>query len=96
MPSRSRPDQLRVAALAAFFGWLLCTLVLLVGARPLGWVASGSAVVTLVLASVYAHTRALKAVETASLTLAFVVVEWLLLAIPTLSVLSWLGVGHWE
>lgn len=85
-----------VAAVAAFLGWLLATLLLVIGARPLGWVVFGAAVVTLAAAMLYARVRALRPSEVAALALACMVLLWPVLGFVTLLILSWAGVAHWE
>lgn len=85
-----------VAAVAAVLGWLLATLLLVVGARPLGWVVLGAALVTLAVVMLYARVRALRSSEVAAFLFACVLLSWPVLGLVTLLILSWAGVAKWE
>lgn len=85
-----------VAAVAALLGWLLATLLLVVGARPLGWVVLGAAVVTLTGAMLYARVRRCALTEAAAFSFACMVLSWPVLGFVTLLILSWAGVAKWE
>ncbi len=85
-----------VAAVAAVLGWLLATLLLIVGARPLGWVVLGAAVFTVAAAALYARARALRPSEVAAFSFAAMVLSWPVLGFVTLLILSWAGVAKWE
>jgi hypothetical protein len=85
-----------VAVVAAFVGWLLATLLLVIGARPLGWVVLGAAVVTLAAALLYARARALRPSEVAAFSFACILLSWPVLGFVTLLIVSWAGVAHWE
>jgi hypothetical protein len=85
-----------VAAVAAFLGWLLATLMLVVGLRPLGWVLLAAAAVTLAVAMLYARVRALRPSELAAFLFACMMLEWPILGFVTLLILSWARVAKWE
>lgn len=85
-----------MAAAAAFLGWLLATLLLVVGIRPAGWVLLGSAAVTLIAATGYARVTTLGAAEVAAFSFACILLSWPVLGLVTLLVFSWAGIGHWE
>jgi hypothetical protein len=71
-----------VAAIAAFFGWLLVILLALAGV-PVGWALLGAAAGTLALAALYARARRMKRLEVAGLTFVCITLEWLVLAVVT-------------
>jgi hypothetical protein len=85
-----------VAAVAAILGWLLATVLLIVGARPLGWVVLGSGVVTLAAATLYARVRGLRLFEVAAFSFACMVLAWPVVGFLSLFILSWAGVAKWE
>jgi hypothetical protein len=89
-------QSLLAAAVAAFVGWLLATLLLVVGLRPLGWVLLAAAAVTLVAVMLYARVRALRPSEVAAFSFACMMLEWPILGFVTLLILSWAGVAKWE
>ena len=82
-----------VAGVAAVLGWLLVVLLLVVGARPLGWVALLAAAVTLAAAMLYARIRALQASLVGAFSFAFMVLSWPLLGLVTLVVVGSAGGG---
>lgn len=86
----------RVAAVATILGWLLATALLIVGARPLGWVVLGSGLVTLAGAILYARARGLRLSEVAAFSFACMVLAWPILGFLSLFILSWVGVAKWE
>jgi hypothetical protein len=96
-----RTDLWVPAATQALIGWLLLVVVLLLGARPVGWLLCAAAVLVLLLALLtallrrVANERAL-AYERCVLAFASIMLEWPVLAAATLIVLSFAGVGHWE
>ncbi len=83
------------AAGAAFAGWVLATVLLLAGARSLGWVAIAAVALALLAAALYARTRGLRAAEVAAFALACLLLASPVLGLVTLVVLSWAGVAHW-
>lgn len=85
-----------VAAAAAFFGWLFAVLLLVLGVRPLGWVLCGAGLSALALAALYALWRRLRPFEVAGFAFACIMLEWPILALMTLLVLSWAHVANWE
>jgi hypothetical protein len=96
-----RTDLWVPAAAQALIGWLFLVVVLLLGARPLGWLLCAAAVLVLMLALLTALKRRAagkRALAYEQCVLAFVsiMLEWPVLAILTLVVLSYAGVGHWE
>jgi hypothetical protein len=85
-----------VAGVAAFVGWLLAVLLLLVGLRPLGWVLLAAAVTSLALVTLYARARAFRPWEVFGFSFACIVLEWPVLGLVTLLILSWAHVTKWE
>jgi hypothetical protein len=81
---------------AAFAGFLLAVLLLVVGLRPLGWVLLAVAVATVALATLYGRARSVKPAEALGFTFACIVLEWPVLGFATLLVLSWAHVAKWE
>jgi hypothetical protein len=93
LPSRS--SYWPGAAGAPFVGWLLATALLLAGVRSLGWIALAALAATLLAGTLYGRGRAVPLSEFAAFTLAFALLEWPVLGILTLLLLSWAGVAHW-
>jgi len=85
-----------VAAAAAFLGWLFAVLLLVLGVRPLGWALCGAAVSALALAALYALARRLRPFEVAGFAFACIMLEWPVLALVTLLILSLAHVAKWE
>jgi hypothetical protein len=85
-----------VAAVAAFLGWPFAVLLLVVGARPLGWVLIAAAVATVAAATLYARPRSFRTVEVFGFAFACIMLEWPILALVTLLILSWAHVAKWE
>ena len=85
-----------VAAVAAFLGWLLVVLLLVVGALALGWVLLTTAAATLALVTLYARARALRPFEVSGFTFACIALEWPILGLVTLLIFSWAHVANWE
>jgi hypothetical protein len=88
------------AAAQALVGWLVLIAVLLLGARPLGWLLCAAAVLLLMLALLTAVMRRLAgrqalAYERCVLAFVSIMLEWPLLAVATLVVVGVAGVGHW-
>jgi hypothetical protein len=79
--SRSWPP----AAAAAFLGWLLVVVLLVVGVRPLGLVLLVSALVTIAATGLWARWRAVQPSVLAGFTFACIMLEWPILALVTLA-----------
>ena len=89
------------AAGQALICWLLLVAVLLLGARPVGWLLCAAAVLVVMLALLTALIRRATgrqalAYEHCVAAFVSIMLEWPVLAIVTLVVLSFAGVGHWE
>ncbi len=85
-----------VAAVGAFLSWLLATLLVIIGIRPLGLVLIGAAAVTLTVLTLYARATALRPLEVFGFSLACILLQWPFLGFATLFMLSWTGVAKWE
>ena len=85
-----------VATAAAMLGWLVAVLLVVVGVRPAGWVFVGAAMTALALVSLYARVRRMRTFEIFGFTCACITLEWPLLFLATLVVLSWAGGLKWE
>jgi hypothetical protein len=95
----TRPGALRawsVATAAAVLGWLFAVLLLVVGVRPAGWVFLGAAMTALALVALYARVRRMRTFEVFGFTCACITLEWPLLALATVVILSWAGALTWE
>jgi hypothetical protein len=84
------------AAAAALLGWLFVVLLLILGVRPLGWVLCGAAVSALALALLYARARRLNPFQVFAFAFACIMLEWPVLALLILLILSWTHVARWE
>jgi hypothetical protein len=94
-----RPGALHawmVATAAAVLGWMLAVLLVAVGVRPAGWVFLGAAMAALALVSLYARARRMRTFEIFGFTCACITLEWPLLFLATLVILSWAGDLKWE
>jgi hypothetical protein len=85
-----------LGAVAAFLGWLLAALLMAAGVRPLGWVLLAAAAATLAAATLYARTKAFRPVEVFGFALACILLEWPILGLVTLLILSWAHIAKWQ
>jgi hypothetical protein len=90
-----------LAGFEALLGWLLAVVLLLLGARPLAWVLGATAGLVLILTVAHAFGRHMlgkrpQALERCGLALVCIALEWPILGIVTLVILSYAGVAKWE
>jgi hypothetical protein len=90
-----------VAGVEAFLGWLLAVAALVLGLRPLGWVLGGAAWLSLCTAPAHAIARRARgkraqALERTALVFALIMLEWPVLSVATVIILSYAGVLRWE